>query len=114
MHYATGTPVELSEVVTWPQALVGALLVIVILGLPQVFTYLNSRAAKKQVTNNGGGSMKDAVDRIERKQDAFNETFSKHVDDAANRDQRIVRLETIIEMTRLGGTNGDNPGPGSV
>lgn len=105
-----GSEVALSEVLTWPQALVGALIVIVVMGLPQLFTYLSNRAIKKQVTNNGGSSMKDAVDRIEKQQNAFLGTFDTHVQDAKKRDERIVRLETFLEiqLAREAGNNGDS------
>jgi hypothetical protein len=112
--------VNLSQVLTWPQALVGALIVIVAMGLPQVLTYLSNKQVKKQVTNNGGSSMKDAVDRIEKKTDTISTTqndfmasFDKHIEDAKKRDERIVRLETFLEiqLAREAGSNGgDNSG----
>lgn len=99
---------NLSEVLTWPQALVGALIVIVVMGLPQLFTYLNGKATKKQVTNNGGSSMKDAIDRIETNVVGIEKNQSEHrslLDDHlkitqerdSKVDERITRLETLFE-----------------
>lgn len=107
----SGTEVELGEVLTWPQALVGAIIVIVVMGLPQLFTYLNSKTAKKQVTNNGGSSMKDAVDRIEKKTDAGNKLLDEHLKEAVQRDSivdgRLARVEAFIEFTtKKGGDDG--------
>lgn len=117
------TPVELGEVLTWPQALVGALIVIVVMGLPQLFTYLNGKAIKKQVTNNSGSSMKDAVDRIETNVAGIEKNQSEHrslLDDHlkisqerdAKVDERIVRLETLFEyaVVRKGEIDGGSTG----
>lgn len=110
------TPVELGEVLTWPQALVGALIVIVVMGLPQLFTYLNGKATKKQVTNNGGSSMKDAVDRIEKNQGEHRSLLDDHLKLSQERDakvdERIVRLETLFEyaVVKKGEIDGGSTG----
>lgn len=107
--------VQLSEVLTWPQALVGALIVIVVMGLPQLFTFLNGRATKKQVTNNGGSSMKDAVDRIEKNTTSQKTLLDDHLKMSQERDakvdERLVRLETIVEFSMM--RKGDDGGAGT-
>ena len=119
MVLATGTNVDLNEVLTWPQALVGALIVIVVMGLPQLFTYLSNRVVKKQVTNNGGSSMKDAVDRIEKKQGDHSSKLDEHLKMSQERDskvdERLVRLETLFEfaVVKKGEVDGGNPGSSS-
>lgn len=81
----------ISEVLTWPQAIFGGLVVLAVLVVPQVLSYLTSRQARttaNQVqatltTNNGGSTVKDQLDRIEGK-----------VDDALERVERLENPET--------------------
>lgn len=112
--YLTTTAVQASEVLTWPQALVGAISIIVLSGVPQILTYLSNRSVKKQVNNNGGSSMKDAVDRIETKQDSHTSLLEDHIKEAAEKDtkvnERLVRVETIIEFALK--KEGEINGPG--
>lgn len=82
---------EISEVLTWPQAIFGAVIVLAVLVVPQVLSYLSSRqvrSAAQQVqstltTNNGGSTVKDQLDRIEDK-----------VDGALGRIDRLEQSET--------------------
>ena len=98
----TSSVVKVSEVLTWPQALVGTISLMVVLGLPQILTFLTNRSVKRQVNNNGGTSMKDAVDRTEKKIDQLTSGVSEHVKDSAEEkaklSDRLVRVETILEF----------------
>lgn len=90
------SPVALSEVLSWPQALVAIAIIVAVLVVPQVVSIIQSVGLKKQtqavehqVTNNGGSSMKDAIDRIER-------TLTAHVEDTIRREAEIqVRLANL-------------------
>lgn len=90
-------PVDLADVLTWPQAIVAVVIVVAVLIVPQVIQLVQNAGLKRQtaavshqVTNNGGSSMKDAVDRIER-------TLTEHVETSAQRavemDARLSELE---------------------
>lgn len=90
-------PVDLADVLTWPQAIVAVVIIVAVLIVPQVIQLVQNIGLKRQtqavahqVTNNGGSSMKDAVDRIER-------TLSEHVETSTKRavemDARLAELE---------------------
>lgn len=111
-----GSEVALSEVLTWPQALVGSIIVVVGLGLPQILTFLSNRVVKKQVTNNGGSSMKDAVDRIEKNQNTQSSLLDEHLKISQEREthanDRLTRLETLFEYAVV--KKGESDGTGST
>lgn len=58
---------SLSEVLTWPQAVVAVAIVVAVLVVPQIVQMVQNHAMAKQYKNNGGSTLRDAVDRIEHK-----------------------------------------------
>lgn len=91
------SPVELADVVTWPQAVVAVVIVLAIIVVPQVVQLVQNvsiqrkqEAVQHQFTNNGGSTLKDAVDRIEQ-------TLADHVEASAQRavevDERLAEIE---------------------
>jgi len=84
------SPIEISEVVTWPQAIVAVAVVIAVLVVPQIVSLLQNKGIKHQFTNNSGTTMRDAIDRIEK-------TLTDHVEASAAReaevDERLAQLE---------------------
>ena len=75
---------------SWPSALVTIVLLCLVLGLPSVLTYLGNRRVKgletTLTTNNGGSTVKDALDRIEARQ-------KEHGDLLAAVEGRVTALE---------------------
>ncbi len=76
---------NVSDILTWPQATFGIVLVIAILVVPQIVTIRQNAVLKRQgavsaheLTNNSGSTVKDAVDRIETKLDTVVETQAEH------------------------------------
>lgn len=61
-----------TDVTTWPSALVTIVMMVLVLGLPSVLTYLGNKktkaVARTLTENNGGSSVRDALDRIESAQ----------------------------------------------
>lgn len=73
-------------ILTWPQATVAVVLTFAVMVWPGMFIYLNARRVKAEAasarqevqevkatltTNNGGSTVKDSLDRIERNQIEF-------------------------------------------
>lgn len=58
-----------TSVQSWPQAVVFIFLILAVLVVPSVLSYLGNRRMKRVettlTTNNGGSTMKDAMDRME-------------------------------------------------
>lgn len=85
------SPVQVGEVVSWPQAFVGIVIILALVVWPGVLAWLNtknSRSATQDIKttltqNNGGGSVKDALDRIEAHQ--------------AKTDRRLTAIEKKLE-----------------
>ena len=79
--------IDLNVILTWPQATVAMFLIFAFIIWPGIQSQLARRetqAVKKTLTeNNGGGSVKDALDRIE-------ETLGSNA-------QRLTHLEAEIE-----------------
>jgi uncharacterized membrane protein YhiD involved in acid resistance len=99
-----GVP-DAADILTWPQAVFGAVVVLAALVVPQLLTYLQGRstkekveAVKHQTENNSGSTLKDAVDRIER-------LLTEHITEASATDQaneaRFERLERRRRPWRL-------------
>jgi hypothetical protein len=91
------SPVDLSDVLTWPQAAVAIVIAIAILVVPQIVGLVQNGAIKRrteaaaaQLTNNGGSTLKDAVDRIERKLTSHVEASTRR---AAEVDERLADIE---------------------
>ena len=77
-------------VLSGPDALaIGALITV---GVPAVFTWLNSRKAVQQTRPNGGSTMRDSLDRIERKLDDHGERLA--IIEAAHGDRRTTRTRS--------------------
>lgn len=66
MHPLEGNPIDLSQVLTWPQAIVAVVVVAALVVWPGWLNYLNAKAIKTQLQPNSGSSMRDAVDRTEQ------------------------------------------------
>ena len=62
--------VVISEILSWQQAVVAVVIVVAVLVVPQVVGLLQNRAIRHELKPNSGSSVRDAVDRIERKLDA--------------------------------------------
>lgn len=104
---ASTTIVDITQILTWPQALVAIVVVFAALIWPTIATYMNShktQSAMKEVERkveitahevrpNSGGSLADAVNRIEAAQDVIRAQLSAHLDEAKSRDERIEALE---------------------
>ena len=65
--------IEVSGIVSWPQAFVAVAVILALSIIPQVLAYLKSRKTDAKVaevqhefTNNSGSTMRDAIDRIEK------------------------------------------------
>lgn len=58
-----------SDVATWPAAVVAVVLILAVLVVPSVLAFMGAQRSKRIETtltaNNGGGSVKDSLDRIE-------------------------------------------------
>lgn len=88
---------KMSEVVTWPQALVAGIFIVVVLGIPQIITLVkalriegSAQQINKQVHNNGGSSMKDTVDKTYK--------LAKEAADAASTTaEGLADLKTAFE-----------------
>jgi hypothetical protein len=74
----------------WPTALVLVVFLICVLVVPSVLTYLGNKQVKAVRTsleeNNGGSSVRDALDRIER--------------GMGNLDQRLAKVEQDAKQAR--------------
>ena len=92
------SPVEPSEILTWPQALVAVVVVLAVLVVPQVIGLVQNGSIKRradtaahQLTNNSGSTVKDSIDRIET-------MLVGHIEQAdrrdAERDARLAELES--------------------
>jgi hypothetical protein len=56
------------EVTNWPQVAALALLLAAFVIIPTVINYLSNRPVKRTLTtNNGGSTMKDVIERIDRR-----------------------------------------------
>lgn len=67
---------------SWPQAAVFIVFLLVVVALPSLLSWLGNRRVKsveKQFENNGGSTLKDAVDRIEA-------LLLAHIEEAESRD----------------------------
>lgn len=83
-------PIDISAVLTWPQALVACVIIFGVLVWPGVVAHLNQRATRDiQSTltkHNGGGSVKDALDRIEA-------TQAEQAEQLNSQCERLERME---------------------
>lgn len=93
----TGPIPDVGDILTWPQAFFGGVIVLAVIVGPQIIGLIQNRGIKKgtdvaahQLQNNSGASVKDAVDRIETK-------LTDHIALAdqrdADRDARLAELE---------------------
>lgn len=77
-------PVEIQSVLTWPQAVVAVFVLLALVVWPGVLAWLNSKNSRSTTQdikttltkNNGGGSVKDALDRIEAHQKKTDERLA--------------------------------------
>lgn len=89
-------PIDISAVLTWPQALVACVIIFGVLVWPGVVAHLNQRATRdiqsKLTKGTDGSSLKDALDRIEATQ----------AEQADQLNSQCERLERIEEAGRAG------------
>lgn len=93
--------INIDSVITWPQATVAIVFLIGILIVPAVINYLQNRELKAAVKashttltqNNGGGSVKDALDAIRSDLSEIKATQKDH-------SARLVALEAPREHLR--------------
>lgn len=78
--------IEISGIVSWPQAFVAVVVILALSIVPQVLGYLKARqtgAKVEKVTheleNNSGSTLRDAVDRIEAAQQTQMTMLSEHI-----------------------------------
>lgn len=97
-------PNVITLVTTWQQAVVAVALIVAVLVVPSVLSYLAARQAKRSATtvnevnktlttNNGGGNVKDALDRIERSLEQQGQRQQEHGEALAGMGQRLGALE---------------------
>jgi cytochrome c-type biogenesis protein CcmH/NrfG len=93
--------IEVSGIVSWPQAFVAVVIVLALSIVPQVLGYLKTRSTATKVVevqheleNNSGSTLRDAVDRIEEK-------LTEHIADAQ---EWRTQVEDVITRN-----NGGNP-----
>lgn len=115
MSADAGIP-DLADVVTWPQALVAVVVVFALIMWPSIVTMITSRRtserlksveAKTEITAhevrpNSGGSMADAVNRIESGQKRTEAKLDSHLHDAAERDEETDRRLRALERRHHG------------
>jgi len=97
-------PNTVTLVTTWPQAVAFIALVVAVMVVPSVLAYLAARDAKVNTSraldaaqavhtsmtqNNGGSSVKDALDRIEAKQE-------EHSKGLSGLGERMTAVEDLI------------------
>lgn len=93
--------VDISTVLTWPQATVAVFMILCVLVVPQIGAWIQARRSASAVndvkktltTNNGGSHVKDSLDRIERNQAEQGHKLDTHIEEARMRDERIAALE---------------------
>ncbi|QUC01094.1 hypothetical protein [Cellulosimicrobium cellulans] len=100
--------VDITQVLTWPQALVAVVVILAAVVWPSIATWLNSRSTRRdldtvkekvevaahEVRPNSGGSMADAVNRIES-------ALTQHITEADRRDaERDARLSALESRRR--------------
>lgn len=56
---------NISEVLTWPQAVFGIVLILAVLVVPQIVQLIQNKNIQAQLVPNHGSSARDAIDRIE-------------------------------------------------
>lgn len=98
---------EVSEILTWPQAVFGAAVLLAMFVVPQVLTYLQGRqtraqveAVKHQTENNSGSTMRDAVDRIEGASARTEQALAEHIEYATAQDAETNRRLTALEQRK--------------
>ncbi len=75
--------IDLDKILTWQQAIVVIVGILVVLGLPQIINLVQTLRLKRSVTkNNGGGSVKDQQDRMETMLKEQGEKLDKHLTDS--------------------------------
>lgn len=78
--------IEVSGIVSWPQAFVAVTIVLALSIIPQVLGYLKARQTDAKVgkvahelENNSGSTVRDAIDRIEAAQQTQMTMLSEHI-----------------------------------
>lgn len=78
--------IEVSGIVSWPQAFVAVAIILALSIVPQVLGYLKTRSTGKKVEavaheleNNSGTTVRDAIDRIEAAQQTQMIMLSEHI-----------------------------------
>lgn len=114
MH-ADAQLVDITQVLTWPQALVAVVVILTAVVWPGVLSWLNSRATKRdmeevkakaeitahEVRPNSGGSMADAVNRTEALVETMGAKLDAHITEADRRDaERDARLSALESRPR--------------
>jgi hypothetical protein len=95
--------VDISQVLTWPQALVAVVIVLAGVVWPSIASWMNSRAARAatedarhQVDPNSGRSMVDGVNRTEAGVVEIKNLLVQHIEDAERRDaERDARIAAL-------------------
>lgn len=76
----------IAEVLTWPQAVFGIVVVLAVLVVPQVISLIQNRSIQHELKPNSGSSMRDAINRIEK-------TLTEHV---ASENARVEDVESRL------------------
>jgi len=78
--------IEVSGIVSWPQAFVAVVVILALSIIPQVLGYLKARQTDAKVgkvahelENNSGSTVRDAIDRIEAAQQTQMTMLSEHI-----------------------------------
>lgn len=85
--------IEVSGIVSWPQAFVAIAVILALSIVPQVLGYLKTRQTGAKVEkvaheleNNSGSTVRDAIDRIEQKVTEQGNALDAHIVEAKGRD----------------------------
>jgi hypothetical protein len=81
---------NITEILTWPQAVFGIVIVISALVVPQIVQLIQNNQIRHELKPNSGSSVRDAIDRIEKKLDDHVIAEASH---ASARDRRLDKLE---------------------
>ena len=108
--------IEVSGIVSWPQAFVAVAIILALSVIPQVLGYLKARTTDAKVSkvthelgNNGGKTIRDAIDRIEKKVTSQGSALDAHIAEAKGRDEADQVWRTQVEDLLTGGTTPANP-----
>jgi len=101
--------IEVSGIVSWPQAFVAIAVILALSIVPQVLGYLKARQTDAKVgkvahelENNSGSTVRDAIDRIERKVTEQADALDAHIVESRGRAEERQVWEAQVEELLTG------------